>query len=73
MGNAAVPYPQVIKAALKLGLHRRALRDDELQAGWAQADLLHQPKRTSPAWRAFAERIGLHWPGRARAESRLVA
>jgi hypothetical protein len=73
IGNAAVPYPQVIKAALKLGLHRRALRDDELQAGWAQADLLHQPKRTSPAWRAFAERIGLHWPGRARAESRLVA
>jgi hypothetical protein len=73
IGNAAVPYPQVIKAALDLGLHRRALRDDELQAGWAQADLLHQPERASPAWRAFSERIGLHWPGRARADSRLAA
>lgn len=73
IGNAAASYQQVIKAAVDLGLHQRALCDEELQAGWAQADLLTRPGRGSAAWRAFAKRIGLHWPGRARADSRLIA
>ena len=72
LSAASVSYREVIRQALDRGWDRGPLQET-LGADWADARRLWLPTPDTLEWEAFRQAIGLHWPGRARADSRLAA